>query len=62
MSYSYSKYALLNNVLLLFKVKAAGSGAASTAMAVPLFLKLKKTPNKLTQTQHSNNVQYCTTG
>ena len=39
--------------------KAAGSGAASTAMAVPLFLKLKKKSKKLTQTHHRKLARIC---
>ena len=40
-------------------LKAAGSGAASTAMAVPLFLQKKKlNSNKLTQTHRRNNLLY----
>ena len=33
---------VLKTAISLSRCKAAGSGAASTAMAVPLFLKIKK--------------------
>ena len=39
-------------------LKATGSGAASTAMAVPLFLKLKKTPKKIHLTVLCNMTIY----